>query len=144
MRNSLKYCSRRNLKQFWSSLKIFVNLFWSCLIGRAEKWKRDILKHADVDYWGTIYIEQGPIEKNRIFKILTGYFFVLEFWRPLHNSKKKCVHYIGFMVLKSTGLSLRLQRKNRVYKTCIESWDISQNAQNFTDLVWRPEFGLIF
>ena len=42
-----------------------------------------------------------------------------------------------------TGLSLRFQRKNWFWKKCIESWDISQNAQNFTDLVWRSEFGLI-
>ena len=46
-------------------------------IGRAEKWKNAILKYADVDYHGTIYIKQGSIEKNRIFKILAGCFFVL-------------------------------------------------------------------
>ena len=50
-----------------------------CLLGRVEKWKNDILKYADVDYYGTIYIKQGSIEKNRIFKILAGCFFVLKF-----------------------------------------------------------------
>ena len=53
---------------------------WQSLtIGWAEKWKNDILKYADVDYYGTIYIKQGSIEKNRIFKILAGCFFVLKF-----------------------------------------------------------------
>ena len=32
-------------------------------LGWAEKWKNDILKFADVDYYGTIYIKQGLIEK---------------------------------------------------------------------------------
>ena len=48
-------------------------------VGRVEKWKNNILKYADVDYYGTIYIKQGSIEKNRIFKILAGCFFVLKF-----------------------------------------------------------------
>ena len=60
----------------------------ACWVGRVEKWKNDILKYADVDYYGTIYIKQGSIEKNRIFKILAGCFFVLKFWRTLYNSKK--------------------------------------------------------
>ena len=46
---------------------------------RTEKWKNDILKYADVDYYGTIYIKEGLIEKNRIFKILAGCFYVLKF-----------------------------------------------------------------
>ena len=41
-----------------------------CLVGWAEKWKNDILKCADVDYYGTIYIKQGLIRKNIILKIL--------------------------------------------------------------------------
>ena len=57
-------------------------------IGRVEKWKNDILKYADVDYYGTKYIKQGSIEKNRIFKILAGCFYVLKFWRTLYKSKK--------------------------------------------------------
>ena len=48
-------------------------------IGWAEKWKDDILKCADVDYYGTIYIKQGSMEKNRISKILAGCFYVLKF-----------------------------------------------------------------
>ena len=56
-----------------------MHAFASCALGRVEKWKNDILKYADVDYYGTIYIKQGSIEKNRIFKILAGCFFVLKF-----------------------------------------------------------------
>ena len=41
-------------------------------LGWAEKWKKDILKCADVDYYGTICIKQGLIRKNRILKILAG------------------------------------------------------------------------
>ena len=37
-------------------------------LGWAEKWKNDILKYAEVDYYGTIYIKQGSIEKRRILK----------------------------------------------------------------------------
>ena len=37
--------------------------------------KMTFLKCADVDYYGTIYIKQGSIEKNRIFKILAGFTF---------------------------------------------------------------------
>ena len=50
-----------------------------CLVGWAEKWKNEILKCADVDYYGTIYIKQGLIKKNRILKILAGCFYVLKF-----------------------------------------------------------------
>ena len=67
----------------WLRLMINVNKKYYRLspldIGRDEKWKNDILKYADVDYYGTIYIKQGSIEKNRIFKILAGCFFVLKF-----------------------------------------------------------------
>ena len=33
-------------------------------LGRSEIWKNDILKYADVDYYGTIDIKQGSIEKK--------------------------------------------------------------------------------
>ena len=49
------------------------------LVGWAEKWKIDILKCADVDYYGTIYIKQELIRKNRILKILAGCFYVSKF-----------------------------------------------------------------
>ena len=49
------------------------------VLGRAEKWKKDILKYAYVDYYGTIYIKQGLIKKDRILKILAGCFYVLKF-----------------------------------------------------------------
>ena len=50
-----------------------------CLVGQVEKWKNDILKYADVDYYGTIYIKQGSIDKHRIFKVLARCFYVLRF-----------------------------------------------------------------
>ena len=55
--------------------------------GRAEKRKIDILKYADVEYYGNSYIKQGSIEKNGIFKILAGCFFVLKFCQTLYKSK---------------------------------------------------------
>ena len=48
-------------------------------LGWAEKWENDILKYADVDYYGTTYIKQGSIEKNKNFKILAGCFYVFKF-----------------------------------------------------------------
>ena len=59
-------------------INIFSNRCHS-LVGWVKKWKNYILKCADVDYYGTIYIKQGSIEKNRIFKILAGCFYVLKF-----------------------------------------------------------------
>ena len=58
---------------------LVVALVLTVYLGWVEKWKNDILKCADVDYYGTIYIKQGLIEKNRIFKILAGCFYVLKF-----------------------------------------------------------------
>ena len=51
----------------------------NCTLGWAEKYKNDIFKYADVDYYGTMYIKQGSIERNRIFKILAGCFNILKF-----------------------------------------------------------------
>ena len=48
-----------------SAQKIFGHGGPNCPLGWAEKWEDDILKCADVDYYGTIYIKQGSIEKNR-------------------------------------------------------------------------------
>ena len=45
-----------------------------------------------------------------------------------------------FMVLKTTGLSLRFQRKNRFCKLCNGSRDITQNVSKYTGLVWRTRF----
>ena len=50
-----------------------------CTVGWAEKWKNDIQKCSDVDYYGTIYIKQGSIEKNRNFEILAGCFYISKF-----------------------------------------------------------------
>ena len=60
-------------------------LFLDDILGWAEKWKNDILKCADVDYYGTMYIKQGSIDKNRIFKILAWCFCILKFGRTLYK-----------------------------------------------------------
>ena len=44
------------------------------------------------------------------------------------------------MVLKTTGLSSRCQRKNQYRNICIESWDIGQKVSKYAGLVWRPGF----
>ena len=36
------------------------------------------------------------------------------------------------MVLKTTGLSPRFQRKNRFWNICTESWDIGKNVSDFS------------
>ena len=64
-----------------------------CAIEWAAKWKNDILKCTDVDYYGTMYIKQGSIKKKRIFKILAGCFYVLKFLRTFYNSKNVCLVY---------------------------------------------------
>ena len=50
---------------------------------------------------------------------------------PTPFISEKNVWNIGFMLFKSTGLDSRFQRMNRFWKTCTESWDISQNMSNF-------------
>ena len=47
---------------------------------------------------------------------------------------------MGFMVLKTTGLSSRFQRKNQFWKICTGSRDIDQNVPKYEGLVWLPEF----
>ena len=47
---------------------------------------------------------------------------------------------MGLMVLKTTGLSSRFQRKNRFWKICTGSRDIDQNVPKYEGLVWLPEF----
>ena len=37
-------------------------------VGWAEKWKYDILKYADVEFYGTIYVKPGSIEKQINFQ----------------------------------------------------------------------------
>ena len=51
---------------------------------------------------------------------------------------------MGFMVLKTAGLSSRFQRKNRFWKIYNESWDIAQNVSNFAGLVWKADFQHFF
>ena len=41
----------------------------------AWKIRKDILKYADVDYYGDLYIKQGSIENNEIIEMLAGCFF---------------------------------------------------------------------
>ena len=68
------------------------------------------------------------------------------YWHPLKLTapfitQKKILLIIGFMVLKTTGLSSRFQCKNRFWKIRTESWDIGQNVSKYEGLVWRPQFG---
>ena len=41
---------------------------WLRILGWAEKWKNDILKKVDVDYYGNVYIKEGFIEKITLSK----------------------------------------------------------------------------
>ena len=45
----------------------------------------NILKYADVDFYGIFYFKQGSIENNGIFQILAGSFFVLELCNKLYS-----------------------------------------------------------
>ena len=60
---------------------------------------------------------------------------------PLYKWKKN-VEIIGFMVFKSTGSISPFQRKNRFWKICTESWDITKKVSeiglpNQTSKIWR-------
>ena len=63
-------------------------------------------------------------------------------WTPLWG-KKIFVSFLGFMVLKTTGLTSRFQCKNRFWKLCFQSRDIDQKVSKFEDLVWRAKFWYI-
>ena len=54
------------------------------------------------------------------------------------------VPFIGFMVLKTTGLSSRFQHKNWFWKIYIGSRDIRQNMSKFEGLVWFVKFWHIY
>ena len=74
-------------------------------------------------------------------------------WPPLTLTapcitQKKIVLFIRFMVLKTTGLSSRFQRKNRFWKICTGSREINQYMLKFmspnqTFIFWDV-FGDIF
>ena len=51
--------------------------------------------------------------------------------------QKKSFLFIGFIILKTTGLSSRFQRKNRFLEICIGSRDIGQNMTKFEGWVWQ-------
>ena len=55
-------------------------------------------------------------------------------------TQKFFVPFIGFMVLKTTGLSSQFEGKTQFWKICTECWDIGQNVRIYGGLVWRPEF----
>ena len=66
------------------------------------------------------------------------------YWPPLKLTapfitQKKILLIIGFMVLKTTGLSSRFQRKNWFLKISTGSKDITKNIPKYEGLVWRPE-----
>ena len=51
---------------------------------------------------------------------------------------------MGFMVLFSTGLNSRFQRKNRFWKRSTESWDIVQNMSKFGHFAQKANFWHLF
>ena len=59
-------------------------------------------------------------------------------------AKKKILPIIGFMVLKTTGLSPRFQCKNWFWKICIGSRDIGKKVAKFCRFAWKAKFGYIF
>ena len=90
-----------------------------------------------------VHILRGKYEKIRFFSptylILASKFAQAPLW-----GKKKCVPFIGFMVLKTTGLSPRFQRKNPFWKICIRSRDIGKKVTNFRNFAWKAKFGYFF
>ena len=58
---------RNSESSMWAMLSVFI----SYTVGWAEKWKNDILKCADVDYYGTIYIKQVGLSRATLeFQVL--------------------------------------------------------------------------
>ena len=51
---------------------------------------------------------------------------------------------MGLLVLKTTDLNPRFQRKNRFWKIYTGSQNIGQNVPNFAGLVWKADFGHFF
>ena len=84
--------------------------------------------------------QKGPMKssciivyRNRIQREKFDFWFFtypIKFLDPF-ISKKKNLPIIGFMVLKTTALSSRFQRKNRFWKMCTGSRDINQNVPKF-------------
>ena len=61
---------------------------------------------------------------------------------PLYKREKKIVRIIGFMVFKTTSSISRFQCKNRIWKICTESQDISKKLSkigfpNQTSKIWH-------
>ena len=71
------------------------------------------------------------IKKKTYFLVLPTQFWPTNLPGPPYRAKKKIVLFIGFMVLKMTGLSSRFQRKKRFWKIWIESRDVDQNVTKF-------------
>ena len=74
-----------------------------------------------------MYKKEASKLENVIFCFLDALFSNLKICNSLYDSKF-FVPFIGFMVLKMTGLSSRFQRKNRFLKICTGSQDIKQNV----------------
>ena len=62
------------------------------------------------------------------------FFYFFKFQDPFIIPRKKNLPMIGFMVHKTFGLNPALQRKNRAWKICTESWNIGKNISTFSFL----------
>ena len=84
-------------------------------------------------------------EKNCSFSFLRGFSLGARNFKKMSDpfiSEKKIVPLMGFMVFKSTGLDSRFQRKNRFWKICTESQDITKKVSkiglpNQTSKIWH-------
>ena len=74
--------------------------------------------------------KQDPKRKIGFLIFYLPHFSLKKFLDPF-ISQKKILPIIGFMVLKTTGLSSWFQRKNRFWKICTRFWDINQNVPKF-------------
>ena len=116
---------------------------FSCIswrIGRGFKLKKWFWIIAIPKFDVPMYIKMESTSPNEFRGDLPRGVGPSNIYDPLYNSKKKFVPFIGFMVLKTTGLSSRFQWKNRFWKICTECWEIGQNVRKYGGLVWRPEF----
>ena len=87
--------------------------------------------------------KQDPKRKIWFFVFYLPPFSLKKFPDPF-MSQKKILPIIGFMVLKTTGLSPRFQCKNRFWKICIGSRDIGKKVANFRRFAWTAKFGYFF
>ena len=103
---------------------------------KCQKWIKT--NHFPIN--NNIISSQKKFQPNRSF--LRPPEFPPKFGSDPFEGKKKIVQIIGFMVFKSTGLDSRFQRKNRFWKICTESPDITKKVSkiglpNETSKIWH-------